>query len=360
MSWVLNLVREDLRGFAGYSSARKAKVTGDVWLNANESPWLNAADAAQALNRYPEPQPQALRERMAQLYQVNADQLLIGRGSDELIDILVRALCNPAQDAVVHTPPVFGMYAVSARLQNAKLIDVPLVDNDNEFALDEQMLLSVIQAGTCKIVFLCSPANPTGRSIPRDQLLRILQAAAQRCMVVVDEAYIDFADQTSITELLNQYPHLAVLKTLSKAHGLAAARIGCLIADADLIKVLRNCQAPYPVPKPCSAIAVEGLSAAALEETRERISLTKNERKRLYSLLSQNKAVRKVYTSDANFILVRFYDAEAAFQSLLSNGVVVRDVRAMPQLNDALRITIGTPEENDRVIEALNAIRVAA
>ena len=186
------------------------------------------------------------------------------------------------------------------------------------------------------------------------------EALRGQALVVVDEAYGEFADEPSATTLMDRFDNIAVLRTLSKAHALAAARIGSVIADAALIAVLRRCQAPYPIPAPCSALALAGLDDAALEQTRARIATVRSERSRLCIALSAQHGVRHVYASDANFLLVRFNDAEAAFQALLQAGVVVRDQRAAPQLQDALRITLGTPEQNDRVLDALAKLELTA
>lgn len=359
-SRVLDLVREDLRDFAGYKSARSEALRGDIWLNANESAWANPADAQALCRRYPDPQPQALRERLAGLYGCTVDQLLIGRGSDEAIDLLVRALCVPGQDAVVVTPPVFGMYAVCARLQDARIAEVPLVDGDAGFTVGLQATAEAAIAGRAKLVFLCSPSNPAGSAIGLADIALLAKRLEGRALVVVDEAYGEFADNASATTLLASHANIAVLRTLSKAHALAAARIGSLIADADLIDVLRRCQAPYPVPTPCAELALAGLSDAALAQTHQRIELTRSERSRLQAALVVLPEVLRVYPSQGNYLLARFRDAEAAFRSLLAAGVVVRDQRAAPQLSDALRITIGSPEQNDRVIAALRALEMAA
>lgn len=357
---VLSLVREDLRAFGGYSSARSSALQGDVWLNANEAAWANPADIDAAARRYPDPQPQVLRDALAGLYGCQPQQVLIGRGSDEAIDLLVRALCVPARDAVLATPPVFGMYAVCARLQNAPLIEVPLRDTEQGLVTDIDRIIATALERSAKLVFLCSPSNPGGGSIALADIARAASALRGRALVVVDEAYGEFAEQASATTLLAQHDNLAVLRTLSKAHALAAARIGCVIANAELIAVLRRCQAPYPVPTPCSQLAVAALAPAALAETARRVDIIKSERERLRVALERIEGVRRVYASQGNFLLVRFADAETAFQALLSAGVVVRDQRAAPQLADALRITIGSPEQNERVLSTLQAIKVSA
>lgn len=354
---VLALVREDLLGFVGYRSARGEALQGDVWLNANEAAWPNPGDPDPRAEhrRYPEPQPQALCDALARLYGCAPSQLLVGRGSDEAIDLLVRATCAAGRDAIVVSPPVFGMYAVSARLQGVRLVEVPLVDGDHGFTVDLAAAAEAALASRAKLVFLCSPGNPTGNAVAIDAVAALARRLAGRALVVVDEAYGEYADQPSATTLLAAHDNIAVLRTLSKAHALAAARIGCVIADAALVAVLRACQAPYPVPSPCAALALAGLSGAALDGTRARVATVLQERTRLQAALAALPGVRRVYPSQGNFLLVRFDDAGTAFAALLAHGVVVRDQRAAPGLVDALRITIGTPRENDRVLDALDA-----
>lgn len=356
MNEVLDLLRPDLRGFAGYSSARRsATLPATVWLNANENPWPNPSDPAAHCRRYPEPQPEALRTALAQLYGVGSEHLLIGRGSDEAIDLLVRALCRPGVDAVLSTPPVFGMYAVCARLQSAPLIEVPLRDGEAGFDTDMVAITEAALRGKARLVFLCAPANPTGQGVSLDAIATLAQALRGQALLVVDEAYGEFSAQASATTLLAAHRNLAVLRTLSKAHALAAARIGCLIADPALIAVLRNCQAPYPLPTPCVELALAALAPDALAITRARVAQVVAERERLLAAFPVCPGVRRVYPSQGNYLLLRFVDAEAAFARLLEAGIMVRDMRAQPQLGDALRISIGSPAQNDRVLAALGA-----
>lgn len=350
---VLDLVREDLRAFAGYASARREKVTGHVWLNANESPWTSSADAGHGLNRYPEPQPAALRARLAGLYGVSAERLMVTRGSDEGIDLLVRAFCRAGIDGVLIAPPCFGMYAVSARIQNAPLVEVPLIDDETRFSLDLTAVEDIIELGDVRAVFLCSPANPTGQALSLKEIRRLAKIATDRAVLVLDEAYVEFSSIGSARALLDEFAHLVILRTLSKAYAMAGARIGAVLGDPDVIGVLRSLQAPYPVPAPSAAIALAALSDAAQKESHERIATLVRERKALLKSLSGIDGVRRVYPSEGNFLLVRFADPTAAFERLLKSGVVVRDMRAMPQLGDALRISVGTPEENATMIEAL-------
>jgi histidinol-phosphate aminotransferase len=359
MSLVSSLLREDLRDFAGYRSARSELADGQIWLNANESARANASDVGQALRRYPQPQPQDLRAALAALYGCTVEQLLIGRGSDEPIDLLVRAFCTPARDAVLVTPPVFGMYAVCARLQGARLLEVPLQDDEGDFHVDLTEVARVASAQHARLVFLCSPGNPAGGALKMAEVLELARKLEGTALLVVDEAYIEYADAPSLVSTITSQPNLAVLRTLSKAHALAGARIGSLIADPEVIAILRRCQAPYPIPVPCALQALHALSKDALAETRRNVAVTCLQRDALRQSLQAMPVLHRIYPSETNFLLARCVNPAGAFQSLLNDGIVVRDMRMHPQLNDALRITIGTAEENARVISALES-RVAA
>jgi histidinol-phosphate aminotransferase len=350
---VLNLVREDLRDFAGYSSARRANVTGSVWLNANESPWPSAADQSASLNRYPEPQPQALVQRLSNMYGVDTKQLMITRGSDEGIDLLVRAFCRAGQDGILIAPPTFGMYAVCARVQNAKVFEVPLIDHDEQWQYDLPLALQKLSQEAIKLIFVCTPANPTGQALSLVDIRQLALASKDRAIVVVDEAYAEFNDTGSALGLLSEFENIVVLRTLSKAYAMAAARIGIVMGQANIIQVLRNICAPYPVPAPCAAQAVAGLSDENVLQAKQRADISIQERQRVLLRLKKAAGVKKVYASQGNYLLARFLDAEKAFQACLSAGVVVRDMRANAVLTDALRISIGTPEENDALLNAL-------
>lgn len=347
------LARADLRDFAGYRSARSEALAGEVWLNANEAADANGADADGSVRRYPAPQPEALRDALAALYGVSPSRLLLGRGSDEMIDLLVRAFCRPGGDAVVVTPPVFGMYAVCARLHGTRVVEAPLRDTYEDFRVDLDAVQAAARATKATLVFLCSPGNPAGGALRADEVLALARAIEDCALVVVDEAYVEFADVPSLAPEAGAQANLVVLRTLSKAHALAGARIGCAIAGEDVVAALRRCQAPYPLPVPCVELALRALSRPALARTRALVAATRAERERLRRELACLPDVRRVYPATANFVLARFDDAEAAFQRLLAAGVVVRDMRAQPQLGDALRISVGSAGENDRVVAAL-------
>ncbi|RDS85954.1 histidinol-phosphate transaminase [Dyella psychrodurans] len=347
---VLDLARPEIRSLQPYSSARMEADGGQIMLNANESAWEPVGDGGLGCNRYPDPQPAALLQALAQLYGVSREQLFVGRGSDEAIDLLVRAFCRAGQDAILIQPPTFGMYAVSARIQNATVIETPLKP---DFSVDVQALLDSVMPAV-KLVFLCTPNNPSGKSIPREDIQHLARQLTGKALLVVDEAYVEFSDQRSVADLINRYDNLAVLRTLSKAWALAGARVGSLLAHADVIALIRRIMPPYPLPLPCVAAALVELSPSGQAVARENIAIVREQRAIMRSALSRVPGVREVLPSDANFLAVRFDDAGTVYQRLLQAGIVVRDIRRYPQLGDALRITMGTPEENARVLTVLN------
>ena len=347
---IVAIARPEIRSLVPYSSARMEAGSAAVMLNANESPW---PPPGTALNRYPDPQPEGLLDAFAELYGVNAANVLIGRGSDEAIDLLVRAFCHAGEDAVVICPPTFGMYGVCARVQGARVIEVPL---NASFDVDVAALLSAVTP-SCKLVFLCSPNNPTDNAIPIRDIETICATLAERALVVVDEAYIEFSNATSATTLLASYANVAVLRTLSKAYALAGARIGCVLARAEVIALLRRIQSPYPLPKPCVDVALLALNDDA--QMNERLKIIRRERERVTRLLS-NSPDTVVMPSVANFVCVRFPDGPATYRYLLSRDIVVRNVGAYRGLRNCLRISIGAPEENDRLLHALAESDAAA
>lgn len=356
----LDLVRDDLRDFAGYRSARSEKSEGRIWLNANESAWPNVADTGAVLRRYPDPQPAALRSALAALYGCQPEQLLAGRGSDEVIDLLVRAICRPGADAVLVTPPTFGMYAVGARLHGTRVVEVPLIDARDGWHVDFAAVAAAAASQPVKLVFLCSPGNPSGTLLPLADVATLARGLQGRALVVVDEAYIEYAGSESAVSLLATLRNVVVLRTLSKAHALAAARIGAVIADAGLVAVLQRCQAPYPLATPCVDLACRALDVPAQVATQSRVAEVQEERAVLLRGLEAAAGVRRAYPSRGNFVLARFDDAQGTFDRLVAAGVVVRDMRAVPGLGDALRITVGTAEQNVAVLQAIAGAGVSA
>lgn len=349
MSWVSELARPDIVALKAYEHASWEPTLER--LHANELPWRPVGDDSVAgLNRYPEPQPHTLVEGLAALYGVAPEYVLVGRGSDEAIDLLTRAFCRAGRDAVLICPPTFGMYAVCARIQGAEVINVPL-RADAGFSIDESALLERCTPAV-KLVFLCSPNNPTGNLLDEEVILRIAARLAGRAIVVVDEAYGEFSGAASLARHIPRLPHLAVLRTLSKAHGLAGARCGTLIADPEVVALLRKVIPPYAITQLTLEAVLRQLEPAKLAESRANIESIRSECARLMCALPGLARVVRIWPSNANFVLAQFDDAGKALQLARNTRLLVRDARGYPGLGQALRITVGTPAQNDRLLEA--------
>lgn len=360
-------LREDLADFAGYSSARTSGPATDgpgdwAWLNANEAAAANQGDPTGASRRYPDPQPGRLRARLARTWGVRPEELLVVRGSDEGIDVLVRGCTAPGEGAIVVAPPTFGMYAVSARLHGVAVAEAPqlLVAADRDrFELDAGAVREAVATTGAGLVFVASPGNPTGTTVPAAELAALAADLSGRALLVVDEAYGDFSDQPSATALLAGHENVVVLRTLSKAHGLAGARIGAVIAQPELVAALGRVQAPYPLAVPAIELALAATEPDALAATTERVWRTVAERERVASTLSdavragRAGSIRCVMAGEANFVTVRADDPAAVMDALAGSGVVARSLAGHPALSDGVRITVGQEHENDRVLAAL-------
>jgi histidinol-phosphate aminotransferase len=348
MSSVLSLARPDILELQPYQHA--------TWdpslerLHANEMPWRAQGDNSMAgLNRYPEPQPKALVERMARLYDVPTGNVLVGRGSDEAIDLLVRAFCRAGTDSVVICPPTFGFYKVAARIQGAQVMEVPLLRKS--FALDAPR---VIEAGrSARIIFLCSPNNPTGNLLDESAMLGICRELARTSLVCVDEAYVEFAGRASLAARLAEFPNLVLLRTLSKAYALAGARLGTLVAGEEIVGLLRRIIPPYAIPASTVEDVMKLTEAPQRAGAAARIRTILAERERLRRRLEAAPAVVRVFPSDANFLLVECRDARQFLEAGKATGLLVRDFSSAPGLANCLRITIGTPEQNERLLKAV-------
>ena len=348
MTNILALARPDIIALKAYSHASWDPAFER--LHANELPWRAETDRSLAgLNRYPEPHPQVLAQRLATLYGVEEQQLLPGRGSDESIDLLVRGFCRAGVDNVVICPPTFGMYAVAARIQGAAVREVALL-RESGFALDTMGVLQACDTHT-KIVFLCSPNNPTGNAMAPAGIEQLLVALSDRALVVVDEAYVEFSGDRSLTTQLGRFPNLVVLRTLSKAYGLAGARVGSLMAAPEIVALLGKVIPPYSIPQLTIEAVLATLGEGQLAIQRERVVQVRAERERLSTALAACKGVRKIWPSVANFLLVDFAAAEAVLDAARAAKLLIRDMRSVsPQ---SLRITVGTIEQNDRLIRSL-------
>jgi histidinol-phosphate aminotransferase len=348
VSNILSLARPDIVALKAYSHASWDPAFER--LHANELPWRAETDRSQAgLNRYPEPHPHVLAQRLAALYGVAEQQLLPGRGSDESIDLLVRGFCRAGVDNVIICPPTFGMYAVAARIQGAAVREVPLL-RESGFALDTRSILAACDANT-KILFLCSPNNPTGNAMAPDAVEQLLVALADRALVVVDEAYIEFSGDRSLTGALARFPNLVVLRTLSKAYGLAGARVGSLIAAPEIVALLAKVIPPYSIPQLTIEAVLATLGDAQIVVQRERVAAVRIERERLRAALATCRPVQKIWPSVANFLLVDFAAPDAVLDAARAAKLLIRDMRSVAP--SALRITVGTIEQNDRLIRSL-------
>jgi histidinol-phosphate aminotransferase len=347
-NWVMDRARADIRALQPYSHASwEPSLTR---LHANELPWRVPGDSSAAgLNRYPEPQPPVLVQGLARLYGVDPTQLLAGRGSDEAIDLLVRVFCRAAVDNVIVCPPTFGMFGVAARIQGAAVVPVPLRAQSG-FALDVRGILDKVDDNT-KLVFACSPNNPTGNAIPGEVLVDLCRRLAPHALLVVDEAYVEFSSQPSLAAQLSQLPNLALLRTLSKAHGLAGARCGSLLAAPQIIALARKVIPPYAITE-MTVETVAPLLQDGGAAMRERVGKLLLERARLATALGKCARISRVWPSDSNFLLVDCPEPDDVLARARTAGLLIRDVR-QPALPASVRISVGTPEENDRLLESL-------
>ncbi len=354
MSPLLALARPEIRDIQAYSHA--AWLPKLARLHANEAPWRPPGDTTAAgLNRYPEPQPKALIERLAQVYDVPAASLLVARGSDEAIDVLSRIFLRAGTDSIMQCTPSFGMYRVAAHIQGAGVVEVAL-DRERQWALDPDRLLGAWQPNV-KLVYLCSPNNPTGNSFALDALERVCGALDGKAVVVIDEAYIEWSARASLSRWIGRFSTLAVLRTLSKAHALAGARIGALIAAPELIGLAGRIIPPYSLAQPTIEAALAALRADEVAATRARVLALLAEREYLRERLLTVPAVIRVWPSDANFLLIDSADPDAFLRACMAGGTIVRDMRSNPALPDSFRITVGTRAQNDALISSLEAVR---
>lgn len=354
---ILNIARPDILSLQPYQHA--AWEPSLERMHANEMPWRAQGDATIAgLNRYPEPQPDELIAHLAKLYGVAPQNVLAGRGSDEGIDLVVRAFCRAGQDSVLICPPTFGMYKVSARIQGAGVVEVPLIKERN-FAFDIDAVLEKWHEGI-KIVFVCSPNNPTGGLVERDIIERLCTRLAGKALVVVDEAYIEFARTDSIVAALSRFENLVVLRTLSKAYALAGARCGALIAHAEIVSLLARVITPYALPTHTIESVLTFTDGAHQIEAKQRIDTVLRERARLTEQLKRVPAIRRVWPSDSNFLLVECVDADQVLRAATGVGLIIRDPRSQPALANCLRISVGSPEQNDRLLRGITQLAGAA
>ncbi|MGB2129306.1 MAG: histidinol-phosphate transaminase [Flavicella sp.] len=340
-----NIIRENIANLKAYSSARdefEEATSNMVFLDANENPFSNG------VNRYPDPQQQTVKDLLSSIKRIPTDQILLGNGSDEVLDLIFRAFCEPKKDNVLLLPPTYGMYSVLANLNNVEIKEVLLSET---FDIRTEETLRAVNKHT-KILFLCSPNNPTGNAFSAQKIEHII--ASFEGLVVVDEAYIDFSTQASWLEQLNKYPNLIITQTLSKAYGMAGIRLGVCYASKDIIEVLNRIKPPYNVNELTQQKAIERLSdiVAVQKEIAEILS----ERDRMMTALEEVVFVSKIYPTDANFILVKVDNAVKRYNELIERGIVIRNRTTQALCENTLRLTVGTQEENNSLLKALKGI----
>ncbi|RED49490.1 histidinol-phosphate transaminase [Seonamhaeicola aphaedonensis] len=342
---ILDLIRPSIKALKPYSSARdefKGTTDNMVFLDANENPYENG------VNRYPDPQQRTVKDLLSNLKGIPVENILLGNGSDEVLDLIFRAFCEPNIDNIITLPPTYGMYSV---LANINAIDIKEVQLSDDFQPHVDKILGIADENS-KLLFLCSPNNPTGNSFSQESIERLLKEF--NGVVVIDEAYIDFSDIPSWIERLDEFPNLIVTQTLSKAYGMAGIRLGICYASKEIISVLNNIKPPYNVNELTQQRAIEQLKNHELIKSQVQFIL--KERDNLVNKLKAVSFVSKIYPSDANFILAKVDNATMRYNQLIEKGIVIRNRTTQPGCENCLRFTVGTPEESSILIDALNSI----
>lgn len=341
------LSRAAVRNCELYVPETRDESRHEIYLNANENPYTAPIKLELAMNRYPESQPAKVIERYARYLGVDSDEILVTLGGDLAIELLIKAFCEGKKDQLLYCPPTFGMYQVTCDLFEVKTVQVPLLE---DFKLDVEGIIQNLEG--VKMVFLCSPNNPTGNTLETADVERILEATKDRAIVVLDEAYIEFSERDSFAKRVKEFPHLALVRTLSKAFGLAGIRLGFAIGSAPLINVLKRAISPYPLAVPTIAVAEAALTDENIAVMWENCEKLIQGREALTAALKSLPFVKKVYPSEANFILIDLDDAKGAYEYLKSKGIYVR-AQGSERLQNSLRISVGLPEENNAFIDAL-------
>ena len=344
---IKNLQRENIKNLRPYSTARdEYKGQASVFLDANENSFGSPLD--QKYNRYPDPLQLDLKDAISKIKGVPIENTFLGNGSDEAIDLMFRAFCEPGKDNVIILPPTYGMYEVSANINDVEIRKVSLLPN---FQLDMQGIAEAIDEHT-KLIFICSPNNPTGNSINRTDIETVL--ANFKGIVIIDEAYINYAKQKTFIQELTEYPNLVIFQTFSKAWGLAALRLGMAFSSRIIIDILNKVKPPYNINQSTQDLALKALEN--IGQVNEWIKTTVAQREKLSEDLLGLAIVKKVHPSDANFILVELEDATHTYNALVGQGIITRDRSKVTLCEGCLRITIGTPDENDTLLEALKLL----
>ncbi|WP_409419953.1 histidinol-phosphate transaminase [Pseudaeromonas sp. ZJS20] len=338
-----------------YLSARRIGGKGHVFLNANEAPKAEQYELdCSRLNRYPECQPPEVISRYAAYAGLTAEQVLVSRGSDEAIELLIRTFCEPGEEEILFCPPTYGMYSISAETCGVGMRTLPPLP---DFQPDVPAILAELSRGKpIKVLFFCSPNNPTGTLVEREKLIPILEATAGKSIVVVDEAYIEFCPAASMVDLISQYPHLVITRTLSKGFALAGLRCGFTLANPEVINLLLKVIAPYPIAEPVAQIAAQALSTEGLDTMRSRVAWLNRLKAELKAELAQQPCVQSLFDDHGNFLLARFDSGSALFAAMVEAGIILRDFGSKPMLENCVRITIGDEAEMAAVLDVLKRL----
>ena len=342
---IKDLIRENIKSLEAYSSARdefKAMSSEFVFIDANENPFDTG------LNRYPDPQQNLVKEALSKMKGISKEQILLGNGSDEVLDLIFRVFCEPREDNVIVLPPTYGMYEVLANINAIELVKIPLVEN---FQPNVKEIVKVQDAKT-KVLFLCSPNNPTANSFDASSIETLIKEF--NGIVVIDEAYIDFSIEDSWLGRLDEFPNLIVTQTLSKAYGLAAIRLGICYASKEIISILNKIKPPYNVNQLTQDVALQSLLNQ--EKVKNNITAIISERNQLIRDLENVEIVEKVYSSDANFLLVQVDDANLRYKQLVKLGIIARNRTTQILCDNCLRFTVGTADENKKLINTLKLV----
>lgn len=350
------LVRNNILHLKPYQSARKLITSGKIWLNANEYPIApNYKFRNTQMHRYPTSQPTTVINYYAKYAGVQPNQILVSRGADESIELLMKVFCNPGKDYIIFCPPTYGMYKTSAEILG---INYKAIPKNKYWQLD--LLTIQSQLHNVKLIYICHPNNPTGNVIHLNNLKKLLKIIHNKALLISDEAYIDFYPDASLARWLPKYPNLIILRTLSKAFSLAGLRCGFTLANANIIKLLNKVIAPYPLPLPVIDIAEQALSFKGIRYTKNRINIIKNNRDILATGLKKCPCVQKIFNSHTNYILVQFHPKYQVFNTLLHQGIVLRDQSHQPGLIHCVRITVGTYNECQHLISILKKLKISS
>ena len=343
MTDIHTLVRENVKKLTPYSCARdEFKGSSGIFLDANENPWGN-------LNRYPDPYQKELKKAVSEFKDIPVENIFLGNGSDEIIDLCFRVFCQPGVDKALIFPPTYGMYEVSASVNDVQIIKLPL---NQSFQIDIQKVTPMLSDRNLKLIFICSPNNPTGNSINTSDVEFILSQCS--CVVVIDEAYIDFSDKPSLRSLTGKYPNLIVMQTFSKAFGLASVRVGMAFTNKDIVQYFNKIKPPYNISTINQRRALERIIKP--EKMARQVRKIRKEKEKLVSKLAKLDLTELIYPSDANFILVKVKDPDLIYSELVKRNIITRNRSSV--VNGCIRITVGKPSENRQLLSALKTIRL--